>query len=264
MLEAYFSGDQRWLAAVAWSPLPTTSPPVAAMAAQSSGRNGPSWDWRWLALAIPFFYPVILIIQAFTGWSILEFVPLPSFSFDPMAIPLPAMLDSVASRMFLILFAAGLIVFVIAAAVKWYETKQASRWPSVMGVIIRSERGIALRTTGGDSQMPVDERIADIAYKYTVGGRDYVGKRVSLAERIDENEIDGLLTLYPVGKPVKVYYRRGNPAEALLDREAPEGVLGGCLLMLVFGILALLVMMWVFTNGGDYIKMVLPNSHPRS
>ncbi len=251
ILTGFHGGGKGWRGLAKWQAPSAKAAPALPI---------PLFNWSRLRVWIPIIAPAVAVIALLLGYDLSWFSWSSGFSFDPADIPMPAMFDSVASRMFLLLFVACVLLFLVALIVKAVETRMVSRWPSVQGTIIRSQRGIATRAM--QNEMPTDVRTADIAYSFKVKGKDYIGTKVSLAERVDESEIPALLERYKVGQPVKVYYKRDNPQEALLDREAPKGLLGGCLLILVIGFGVLLAASFVFTHGGEYIIMVLPRSNP--
>jgi Protein of unknown function (DUF3592) len=248
MLASFFDGGEQWRSMAEWT----------AYAPKASNGAGVSSQWRrWLPF-LPLLIPVALLADSLFNFGYVAEV---AGFLDPMSIPMPAMLDSVPARMFLIFFVLIVLLFLIALIVKQVEVQRASRWPSATGKIVKSQPGIITRPDI-DSGAPIDHRIADIAYEFTVATRVCRGSRINLAERIDPTMIPGLLAQYPVGKMVKVYYDRANPSNCVLDRQAPENLFGGCLLLLAYGVGGLLIAMWVFTHGGDFIKKVLPGSNP--
>jgi hypothetical protein len=255
LFEQFYDDAPNWKRARNWSPPANAATPgfVGGSSASVLSRIGP-----WLGV-IP-----VAAVAIYSLWDV--FFPgslpaIPSFDWPDIDIPLPAAIDSTPAKLILGFFALCVLVFLIAAIVKSVEVRLASRWPVTMGRIIRSERGFAMRQSH-DDELPRNEPIADIAFEYKVRGTTLVGHRINLAERIGEDEIDGFLALYPVGKEVKVYVNPTNPIEAVLDRAAPKGIAFGCFLMLVFGVLGVLGVMWAVTNGGPVIKSVLPNSEP--
>ena len=84
---------------------------------------------------------------------------------------------------------------------------------------------------------PIVEPRFHVAYRYNVGGTEYVGRRVDpLPETRRDPEVD--LRRYPAGGAVTVYYDPAVPANAVL--ETPRPVLawliaGGGLALLIAG-----------------------------
>lgn len=105
---------------------------------------------------------------------------------------------------------AGLLGF--AAVYEPASAAQVSRWPTVQGVVTRSE----LKTLGsGDVRFyqPI------IEYTYTVDQREHTGDRLrfgieSLEE--DREQVEATLADYPLGAGVLVHYRPSNPGCAAL------------------------------------------------
>ncbi len=90
-----------------------------------------------------------------------------------------------------------------------------------------------------------------IGYKYTVKGRDYIGRRY----RYDENHISfdyrAVAESMPPASRHRVYYNPANPADAVLS----AGLDGGALLQVLFGIplnvLTFAIWIGVFRAGRD-------------
>lgn len=138
----------------------------------------------------------------------------------------------------------GLIVF--ATGYKFYQVYKAADWLSTHGKVIGAKavsRRVRTAQTrfgaekGGDEQV---RNFADIHYEYRVNGKRYTGKRVSLGEDLGDHDVAGMLDRYPLGSSVTVYYNPANPAEAVLERDAPEGV-WRTMIILVIVLIALAV-----------------------
>lgn len=144
----------------------------------------------------------------------------------------------------------GLIVvalLALATAVKWLEVRRAAAWKTTPGRITRS-RPVTRRVRGVEShdralhgQDLETRNFAEIAYEYHVGRKRLTGKRVSIGEDRGNWQVAETLARYPEGAAVLVYYNPARPSEAVLERDAPEGVfrtLGTLIAVLVAGLAA--------------------------
>ena len=99
----------------------------------------------------------------------------------------------------------GLIV--VAAIYKYFEVRQAARWPSAPGRVMASGRETRrVRSGGPDSDDTETRNFAKIIYEYTVDGRRYRCDRVSIGEDLGNFQVAETVARYPVGKAVTVYY----------------------------------------------------------
>lgn len=237
----YLTGDQAWRSRLDWRDFDPAS--VAA-------RPDPK---PWQALLVLVFF-----IAASIGFPFL----IGSLGSMPwLHLPLPAWLDSTPSRLILGFFALCVALILVALVVKLYETSRASRWPKAMARITRSKPGFALTRTN-DTDIPRNERTADIEYEFEVAGTTYRANRFTLAEITPEDEVPGILARFPEGKIVPVYYNPKNPSEATLDRDVPQGALLGCLTLLAVGVAAVIAIMYLATNGPHLVRSVFPNAIP--
>lgn len=128
----------------------------------------------------------------------------------------------------------GTVVFA-SMGVFWFRasrayqrlSRQAARWPTVQGIIVRSEVGLRPTNAGdaqrneanrlvGEAEYPRNE-IPVVVYEFVVEGRSYRGQRFnSLASSLDE-----ALAMYPKHKAVTVHYRPENPADCFVDPLGP-------------------------------------------
>ena len=90
-----------------------------------------------------------------------------------------------------------------------YMQRKASSWPFINGRIIESE----LRHT-------IDETSAHIVYEYNITGKNHKSSQVSYAGMSNASaEREALVSRYPVGAEVSVYYDPTNPSLAVLDNK---------------------------------------------
>ncbi len=117
---------------------------------------------------------------------------------------------------------AGSIVFTgigIVIALFGYTTYktgvESTDWPTVDGVIIRSEIEQQTVTTEKDGKKKTEVKShPKIAYQYQVGGQEYKGTKISfLSSSGNANQI---VSQYPKGKTVRVYYNPDKLKQAVL------------------------------------------------
>lgn len=156
----------------------------------------------------------------------------------------------------------GLIVF--AAIYKYFEVRAASEWPSVSGkvVISKSEsRKVKVIDSEREDGHRFEERnFANVTYEYSVAGQTYRNNRVSIGEDRGNFQVAETIARYPVGKIVNVFYNPNKRAEAVLERDMPEGA-WGCIGVLV--VIAFVVVFGAavgFHKLTDFVSTQLP--HP--
>ena len=128
-------------------------------------------------------------------------------------------------------------VLVTWIGVKTFRQTRASRgWPSVAGVITCSGTKSHGSLRGGPAT------IADVRFAYEVAGRKLEGDKISFGQYATgggghaRKEAD----IYPVGKPVTVFYDPNNSAIAILEPGGSSSYfLAG--FMLLFGVPMMLV-----------------------
>jgi hypothetical protein len=120
----------------------------------------------------------------------------------------------------------GLIIF--AAIYKWMEVRHASMWPSTPGRVVVSTTEAREVSRGTPNSTDTELRtFAKIEYEYTIAGRKYRCKRVSIGEDLGNFEVAETVARYPVGKAVTVYYNPSKRGEAVLERDVPPGIWKG-------------------------------------
>lgn len=245
ILELFLADDATWREHATWKPWTSATP-----AKTFNLGAGPRW---WVMAGVP--------LLAIGGMTVAPYWL--NWVADRMLrdVQLPAFMDSTAAKLILGFFGLVVAMFVVALAVKIVEMRKAAKWPRVMGRIVSSEAGIEERWLAGE-KLPQCERVAQIAYTYEVGEESYRGTRFTLAEKVAESEVPDVLARYPVGKSVPVFYDPTDPANAVLERDAPSGLLLGCLGMLVAGCVGAAGLMFLVTQGPEWISTVLPNSVP--
>lgn len=117
---------------------------------------------------------------------------------------------------------AGAIIFIalgVVIALSSYSTQktraQSSAWPTVDGSIIRSEIEQYSSATGEDSDEETTVREhAKVAYQYKVDGKEYKSSRISFSS--SSGNAGQVVSQYPKGKIVRVYYNPDKPKQAVL------------------------------------------------
>ncbi|MBN1546207.1 MAG: DUF3137 domain-containing protein [Syntrophaceae bacterium] len=117
---------------------------------------------------------------------------------------------------------AGAVIFVAMgimialSAYSAYKTRvQSKTWPTVEGNIIRSEieQYAGAGGEGTNAETTVQE-YAKIAYQYLVDGRQYESDKISFSS--SSKNAGQLVSRYPKGKTVRVYYNPDKPKQAVL------------------------------------------------
>lgn len=157
----------------------------------------------------------------------------------------------------------GLIAF--AAFYKYLEIRAAALWPSVQGRVVASgTQRRKVRTfddVRSDGSSTETRNFANVVYEYTVRGQKLRNNRVSIGEDLGNFEIEETIARYPVGMIVTVYYNPLTPKDAVLERDAPKGMWGCLIWMVVGGSAAILITFYGFNQLTEYARTLLPNGH---
>ena len=97
-----------------------------------------------------------------------------------------------------------------------YVTRMESKtWPTVGGVIVKSEIEEQTSTTGdGANKKNTVKSLPKIAYQYQVDGQSHKNTRISFSS--SSGNAQQIVARYPKGKPVQVYYNPDKPKQAVL------------------------------------------------
>ncbi|SEK38054.1 Protein of unknown function [Stigmatella aurantiaca] len=111
---------------------------------------------------------------------------------------------------------------------------QSANWPSVQGTLIRSEVE-AVRSNKSTTYG------LKVAYTYSVDGQRYEGSRYRFAawRSGDAGYAEELVVRYPLGTSIPVYYRPGQPSEAVLQAGLGSSELFLLMVLLPFNLVAL-------------------------
>jgi hypothetical protein len=127
------------------------------------------------------------------------------------------------------------VFFLIGAGLSWWgwtivrNARASAAWPTTQGQITASEIEHSRDSEGDDSYTP------RVTYTYQVNGLSYESYMIKYGETSYGNEGTALeiLSRYPVGQAVNVYYDPTNPDRAVLE----PGVSGGSYILLGIGVL---------------------------
>jgi hypothetical protein len=97
-----------------------------------------------------------------------------------------------------------------------YQTSVESKdWPNVGGVITRSEVEQQTSTTGeGANKKTTVTSYPKIAYQYEIGGQIHESTKISFSS--SSGDANQIVSRYPKGKTVQVYYNPAKPKQAVL------------------------------------------------
>ena len=122
-----------------------------------------------------------------------------------------------------LLLAIGIIVFVlfilniVFLTILFFMRRRmaaVSQWPATMGNVMMST--IERRSSeDGYTDYPV------VQYSYQVGGQAYESYKLAPGPEVGGTGARKVISKYPVGAQVMVFYDPQNPAEAVLERKAP-------------------------------------------
>ena len=104
-------------------------------------------------------------------------------------------------------------VFLCLCLPRFFREIRSARWPSTPGVVTRSHWHMAYF-----KQMP--GFMPDVQYRYLVDGHAFMGTQIDFhlnREGHSSNYVESLLTQYPTGKVVSVYYDSREPTSSVLQ-----------------------------------------------
>lgn len=116
---------------------------------------------------------------------------------------------------------------------RFEQAKQSSSWPTVEGVITRSEVDTQRDSEGGMTYH------ADISYKYSIDEAVFSSTQIAFGSygASDRSHAADIVGSYPVGKKVTVYHKVNEPTIAVLE----SGVTASTYFLPTFGAVFLLV-----------------------
>jgi hypothetical protein len=141
----------------------------------------------------------------------------------------------------------GAIFFVFALPPLQYASSSKS-WPTVQGVITRSDIDVWNRE-GKTHYQP------DIAYTYSVDGKKYSSSKINAGEPPMDNNVNSAKKIqakYPAGKEVTVWYDPGLPESSALE----PGIKTGDILLASIAAIFFLVGIFSFYKGLKAKKVI--------
>ncbi|WP_230411843.1 DUF3592 domain-containing protein [Denitromonas iodatirespirans] len=97
------------------------------------------------------------------------------------------------------------------------------KWPSVSGEVVRSE--LSKKTTRGTGTTVSKVYEALVEYSYMIGGKSFTSRRIEFLYLRSNSESfhQKLLSHYPLGAQVQVFYNPDKPSEAVLKPGISSG-----------------------------------------
>jgi len=139
-------------------------------------------------------------------------------------------MTAAASSLLSLLFVAiggGLVYYARQMSAK---AQQSLTWPSTSGQIAHA--AVLYQTRGaGDDENPTYK--ADVSYRYKVNGINYSSSRIAIVDfSSSQARARSIVTRYPDGATVQVYYNPADHSEAVLEPGSGTGntflyVMGG-------------------------------------
>ena len=156
---------------------------------------------------------------------------------------------------FLLAFGGGGVYLIYSSRKTRAQAEASQNWPVAAGSVVRSEIGESTSTdSDGDestSYHPVVE------YTYQVAGQSFNGKRITFGPvtgSSNPRKAQEVLSRYPSGGAVQVYYNPQKPGEAVLEKRA-----SGTNVMLILGIVFLAITACLGLPGLVYAAVSLLN-----
>lgn len=107
------------------------------------------------------------------------------------------------------------ILLTIIFSARWSASK-AQSWAATTGKVVFSTLEARRGSKGNMVYYPV------VRYQYRVHAMNYEGNKIMPGMAWGGSGAAAVVAKYPVGTTVPVYYNPENPAEALLERDAPK------------------------------------------
>ena len=135
--------------------------------------------------------------------------------------------------LFLLIFGALGIVFLVVALVSRQKAQASQSWPTAAARVLASEVREHVRYDSDNQSQFSYEPVVE--YSYTVGQQTYSSRRIAYgANSFGRGQAQKMIERYPVGSAVTARYNPANPAEAVLETKA-----AGAALFLILGIVFL-------------------------
>ena len=141
-----------------------------------------------------------------------------------------------AIKLFILAWFIGWFNACIGGAAKAWNARSSPHWPHVRGTILESTIIKHDSKKGGPSYEP------KVAYDYSVEAKQYEGRQIDFDGFYYDrrNEAEAILKRYPLNAEVDVYYKPGDPSQAVLEPGASSGVLAMPFIATFAGVIALI------------------------
>jgi Protein of unknown function (DUF3592) len=90
-------------------------------------------------------------------------------------------------------------------------SQESAAWPRVSGEVVDIRPVWSSSPRAGKAYWPT------IHYRYSVGGRTFLGDRVSFRPTYGRAEAENAVSRFPAGAPVSVWYRPRDPGTSVLE-----------------------------------------------
>jgi len=126
------------------------------------------------------------------------------------------------------------------------NARRSANWPAVTGTIVRS--ALSREPKAGHESGFSDS--IDLAYSYTVDGRQFEGSRVAYGGIDKAKKAHSLHLEHPVGSTVTVFYDPASPHLCTLRRGLPKNMfalvaIGGMFAVLSLYMLVMIAIRWL-------------------
>jgi hypothetical protein len=108
------------------------------------------------------------------------------------------------------------VIFLVIIFSAKRSAAQAQSWATTSGRVILSTLEARRGSKGGTVYYPV------VHYQYRVHAMNYESRKIMPGMEWGGSGAPAIIAKYPTGSTVTVYYNPENPAEALLERNAPS------------------------------------------
>ena len=234
ILFKFLAGDAAWRD-MGFSPVSAPEARDGSPARVARGGSGPP---AW-ALGIVIGTIAVVVLAALLPWrAYLPFGDSDAFNIGLIAAPV-------------------VVLFIVAALVKLLDVRRASSWSTVAGRVVRS--GTEARRHRFAGEATTVTTVPVVEYEFSVGGRAWRGSRISIGDDSGGANTEATLRRYPVGAAVSVYYDPGNPRNCVLERDIPEGVGKGLILLVAFGAAVAAGIYYLATGAPLLLSAYLPD-----
>jgi hypothetical protein len=94
------------------------------------------------------------------------------------------------------------------------KMKAVQGWSSTLGTVTNSYLERRRSSKGGSTSYPV------VHYSYQVNGEGHLGRKIAPGMEVGGSGAGSVVSRYPIGAQVMVFYDPENPSDAVLERKA--------------------------------------------